>query len=174
MSRVLIFLGFTLCSTAYAIVRGGPPERLAAALFLLGVAASATVGLFDMPGGFSDVTIRLALIDTLWALLFTMLAVSANRLWLIPFAACQIAAALVHLARLLFPGMIPAGYAFLTVIWSWPMIGLLAAGTFAHRTRVATGSNIPHWKPFFRQGRSKTLAAWLVQSLASFRPFMKP
>lgn len=168
-----MFLGFTLCSTAYALVRGGPPERFAAALFLLGVAVSATIGLFEMPGGFADVPARLALIDALWALMFTMLAVKANRLWLIPFAACQIVAALAHLTRLSFPEMIPASYAFLTVIWSWPMIALLAGGTFAHRRRMAAGSVIPHWKPSLRQGRSKSLAAWLAQSLANFRPFMK-
>ena len=173
MGRILVFLGLTLCATSYAIARGGPPERLAAVLFLLGVAASATLGLFEMPGSFASVPARLVLIDIVWALLFTLLAVRANRLWLVPFAACQVVAALVHVTRLLFPAMIPTSYAFLTMIWSWPMIALLAGGTFAYRRRLAAGSVIAHWKPSFRQQRSKTLREWLAQFFTSSQPFTR-
>ena len=133
-------------SVGYAFWRGDGPERVTAAAFLAGVAASATLGLFKMPGGFASVPVRLLIIDIVWAGIFILIAIRANRAWLIPFAACQIVAVLGHIAKLIDPRMIPKGYAFLTVIWSWPMLILLALGTMAHQRRVANGILLPAWK----------------------------
>lgn len=120
---------------------------MTAAVFLIGVTASATVGLFRIPGNFATVPMRLLAIDVVGALLFIVIAIRANRLWTIPFAACQLLTALAHVARLTEPGIIPKGYMFLTVIWSWPMVLLLAWGTYQNRERQKIGKVLPDWKP---------------------------
>lgn len=136
-----------LFSIAYALWQGGGPERLTAVSFAIGVAASATLGLFTMPGQFADVPIRLVVIDGVYAAFCIGAALVANRIWTIPFAACQLVAFLVHLARLAAPEMIPTSYAFLTVLWSWPMLALLIGGTVVHQMRLKRGSTMPDWKP---------------------------
>lgn len=143
-----------LCSVSYALWCGGGPERLTAATFVAGVAASATLGLFEMAGGFASVPVRLLAIDSAYAVVCILVALRANRLWTIMFAGCQLLAVLVHLARFAAPSMIPTSYAFLTVIWSWPMLILLVAGTLVHRRRLTSGRFVPDWKPFLRQRAS--------------------
>jgi hypothetical protein len=133
-------------SVGYAFWRGDGPERVTAAAFLAGVAASATLGLFKIPGGFASVPVRLLAIDLSWSIIFTVIAIRANRVWLIPFAGCQIVVVLGHIAKLIDSAMIPKGYALLTVIWSWPMLMLLVWGTAAHQRRVANGILLPSWK----------------------------
>jgi len=147
MSLVPWFLALFGLSTGYALWRGGGPERVTAAVFVAGVLASVTVGLFRIPGDFATVPIRLLTIDVLGAILFAWIAIRANRLWTIPFAACQLLTALAHFARLADPGIIPKGYMFLTVIWSWPMVLLLAWGTYLYRERKRIGRPLPDWKP---------------------------
>ena len=86
------------------------------------------------------------MIDIVWCVIFAVIAIRANRVWLIPFAACQAVEVLAHVAKLVDPTMLPKGYAFLTVIWSWPMLILLVWGTAAHQRRVASGILLPPWK----------------------------
>jgi hypothetical protein len=146
MIRVMIFLALLGLSSSYAILRGGGPERLAAATLLVGVGASATVGTIRMEGGFLAVPIRLLMIDLFVLAAFIVIAVRANRIWTIPFAACQLLTVMAHLMRLVSPKIIPLSYAFLTVIWSWPMIAVLAYGTWAHMRRRLNGNIIPDWR----------------------------
>jgi hypothetical protein len=87
------------------------------------------------------------LVDLLLLAAICTLAIRANRWWPIPAAGCQLVAVLVHAGKLVEPSMIPNGYAFLVTIWSWPMVLLLALGTWAHRRRLANRIIVPDWKP---------------------------
>jgi hypothetical protein len=100
---------------------------------------------------------RLFAVDLLLLIGLCIVAIRANRWWPIPVAGCQLVAVLVHATKLLYPAMIPDSYALLTTIWSWPMVALLAVGTWAHRRRVATGVFVPDWKPISRRRASTSL-----------------
>ena len=126
-----------------------------AVAYILASAGSLSLSLFAMPGNFRVVPWHLFLVDVLLLLGLALLAIRANRLWLIPAAGCQLVAVLVHITRLIDPDMIPNGYAFLTTIWSWPMVLLLASGTWLYRKRAATGTAIPDWKASFTPRRSR-------------------
>ena len=115
-------------------------------VYLVALAGSASLGIMKIPGDFSVVPVQLFVVDALLLLALAILAVRANRIWLIPAAGCQLVAVLVHATRLIDLGMIPNSYAFLTTIWSWPMVLLLAYGTWQYRRRAATVSAIPDWK----------------------------
>lgn len=146
MTSVPFFLLFFAVVVTFAIWRGGGPERLTAVIYTIALAGSASVGIMEMPGGFRAVPVAVFAVDILLLVTLSFLAIRANRWWPIPAAGCQLLAVLVHLGKLLQPDMIPAGYAFLMTIWSWPMVALLALGTWAHRRRLTDGILAPDWK----------------------------
>ena len=141
-----LFLGFFSVSVVYSAWRGGAPERWAAALLLLGLIGSASVGVIQIQGAFHNLSLRLAIVDAVLAFALVVLALLANRVWVVPLASCQIAAVLSHFAKLVAPDIVPLGYAFLVSIWGWPMTGLLALGAWCHHQRAKKGHLDRPWK----------------------------
>lgn len=155
MSSVPFFLIFFVFVVIYAAWRGGGPERLTTSAFVLALAGTLYVGT-QVPGNFREVPPALLLVDFLLLIVLCAVAVRANRWWPIPVAGCQLVAVLVHAGKLLEPAMIPNSYVFLIDIWSWPMVALLALGTWQHRRRLAEGIIVPDWKPSYTQRRFRT------------------
>jgi hypothetical protein len=149
-----LFLGFFAVSVVYSAWRGGVPERWAAALLLVGLIASASAGVIQIQGAFHGLSLPLAIVDTVLAFALVLLALLANRIWVIPLASCQIAAALGHFAKLVAPDIVPLGYAFLVSIWGWPMTALLAFGAWCHNKRAMTGYLDRPWRPSSRLRRT--------------------
>ena len=50
-----------------------------------------------------------------------------------------------HLAMLLHPRVIPWAYAVVLSIWSYPILLLMAAGTYAHQRRLIRNGADPSW-----------------------------
>lgn len=146
MSFVPLFEVSLIVALTFALIRGGGPERVAAALFTLGSIGSLAGGWRGVPGGFAVVPTYLMLVDCAMLAAMIVLTLRANRLWLILATACQLLAVLCHVTKLLAPSIIPTGYAFLTTIWSWPMVLLLLGGTMARARRVREGRHIPDWR----------------------------
>lgn len=145
--RVVLFLAFSAFSIVYALWKGGKPERVAAMMLLAATAATAVVGLgLD----YVHVPTSVAVVDGLLTILLVGLSAAANRLWLIPLAACQLASFLGHLTKLLAPDLVPLGYAFLITFWAWPMTALLVFGTWCHQQRMKAGYLDRPWKASFR------------------------
>jgi hypothetical protein len=157
MSSVPFFVIFIVIVVVYALARGGGPARVTAIAYIIASAGSLSLGFLHMPGAFRSVPMRLFAVDLLLLIGLCIVAIRANRWWPIPVAGCQLVAVLVHATKLLDPAMIPDSYALLTTIWSWPMVALLAVGTWAHRRRVATGVFVPDWKPISRRRASTSL-----------------
>ena len=150
MLGAFMFLAFFGGSVGYSAWKGGAPERCAAALLLLGLIGSASVGVIHIQGAFHSIPVRLAMVDGTLAAALMLLAVRANRVWLIPLAACQVAAVLGHVAKLAAPDMVPLGYAFLVSIWGWPMTGLLVFGTWCQDKRAKAGHLDRPWRLCWR------------------------
>jgi len=154
MSSVPFFVAFIVVVVAYAMIKGGGPERSTALAYILASAGSLSLSFFRMPGEFQIVPMHLLLTDILLLVALCAIAIRANRWWPIPVAGCQLVAVLVHAGKLLYPSMIPDSYALLTTIWSWPMVILLGLGAWAYRRRQAQGIIAPDWKPSSRRHRS--------------------
>ena len=146
MTSVPFFLLFFAIVVIFATWRGGGPERLTAIAYVLALAGTASGGFLEVRGQFRVIPVHMLAADVLLLIALCLIAIRANRWWLIPAAGCQLVAVLVHAGKLLNPAMIPNSYAFLTTIWSWPMVLLLALGTWAHRRRIARGIIVPDWK----------------------------
>lgn len=146
MTSIPFFLAFFAVVTVYAALRGGGPERATAAAYLIALAGSMYAGFLQVPGNFQVVPLGLFLTDAALLVALCMIAVRANRWWIIPAAGCQLVAVLVHLVRFLNPAMFPKSYEFLVDIWSWPMVLFLGLGTWAHRARLRRGTIARCWK----------------------------
>jgi hypothetical protein len=153
VTAVPFFLLFFGIVVIYSTLRGGGPERVTAAAYVLALLGSASVGFLTVPGHFRVVSFGLFLVDSVLFIGLAVIAVRANRWWPIPAAGCQLVAVLVHTGKKLDPAMIPDSYIFLTDIWSWPMVVLLGLGTWAHRRRLANGIVVADWKPSFGRRR---------------------
>ena len=102
--------------------RGGPVERLGAAIYAL--AWGATFLLQDRSGTGPGMTVLI--IDGMMALAFIVLSVRSRKLWTVFAAGCAINAVLSHLAGLL--GRIDIA-AYVTAITMWGGYGMLASLT---------------------------------------------
>jgi len=156
VTSVPFFLAFFAIVGAFAMLRGGGPERVTAGMYILALAGSAYVGFLKVPGDFRVVPTGLFLVDVALLVALSLIAIRASRWWIIPAAGCQLVAVMVHMGKLLVPDMIPNSYEFLTDIWSWPMVILLGLGTAAHRRRLASGIFVVDWKPSSMRRQSPT------------------
>jgi hypothetical protein len=117
-------------------MRGGPPERLVATLFIVGALMSLAVT-SSSKGPFDGFEMDLMLVDATMFILLITLALCSSRFWPLTMAGLQGAELLGHLARLVVHGVVPPAYFTITVAWSFPMLVLLGFGTWRHRQRLS-------------------------------------
>jgi hypothetical protein len=141
---VYVFIALALSATGYAILRGGRPERLMGATLLIAVAASIVAQKLS-PVDFEGTNVPLLLIDLAFLLVSVIVALQANRIWPIWFAACIALLQLAHAMRALDPDLWPIAYAAMISILSYPPLLILAVGTWRHRRRVARHGSDADW-----------------------------
>ena len=134
--NVVVYNALVLACWAYALQRGGAPEKIGTTIlvfgsYLTGVAASA----FEIR--FRSVEVGILSVDLLCVAAFLGLALRADRFWPLWVAALQIVATAFHAARFVDPDIVGRTYAFMLAIWAYPMILLMIVGTWRHRQRLA-------------------------------------
>jgi hypothetical protein len=134
MARILLYNGLLLLVVIYAMARGGRSERAAALIMLAGSLLTKVV-YAPFANRFGDVELTVLLVDAAGFVGFTIVALKSDRYWPIWIAALQLIGMLVHLAKLIEPAMLRTGYAFMLAIWSYPMLALIAFGTWSHHRR---------------------------------------
>ena len=139
-----VFTALMLLCCAYAFIGGGAPERIGAAIFLIGSVLT-YVALETSPIHYRGVEIGVFIIDFASFLAFVLLALRANRYWPLWVSALVGLGLVGHLAMLLHPRVIPWAYAVVLSIWSYPILLLIAAGTYAHRRRLIGNGADPSW-----------------------------
>ena len=140
----LFYLILLVASCAYTFSRGGAPERAGMAI----VAGNAVLTFFLVsatPIRFHGVEVGVFSVDVLAFLSFAALARRANRFWPIWVSALLGLGVLGSLAMLLHPRVIPWAYAVVLSIWSYPILLLIVAGTYAHRRRLTRNGADRSW-----------------------------
>jgi hypothetical protein len=132
---------------AYAFLAGGAPERIGAAVYALAAVGSHLIMLTHGDRWLS-IEVGVFIVDVLLFISFTILALRANRFWPLWVSALLGLGVLGHLARLGGPGMYWWAYVVTLTIWSYPILGLIALGTWAHRRRLARNGVDPSWSNF--------------------------
>ena len=117
----------------YAFVRGRRDERQVGIIFVLGVIATELV----LPAPqyrFAGVEIHLMLVDVAVFVAFTWVALRSERFWPLWIAGLQLTEVLGHILKAIDLHLFPRAYAAALVLWAYPMLLILAIGTWrAHR-----------------------------------------
>lgn len=144
MGKLTFFYVLLLVCCGYALLRGGWPERIGAAIYAVGT------GLTVLARGetairYGSVEVGALVVDLAALIAFLVLALRARRFWPLWMTAFQAIGTAGHFAKMADPEMMRWSYAFLLGIWSYPMLILLAVGTFNHRRRLARLGADPSW-----------------------------
>jgi len=129
------FLTLLVLCTLYALWAGGAPERIGAAVYAASVAATFLI-LTQHEPRWLNLEVGAFIVDAVTFVLFILLALRADRFWPLWVSALLGIALLGHLARIVMPDTFWRAYAFVLAFWSYPILALMALGTFLHRRRV--------------------------------------
>lgn len=128
----------------YAALRGGAPERIVAAAFIVAAVATAFTGT-GLPSR-EGTRWGVFAVDTLLLIALIATALRAHRIWILPTCSLQLLTVLAHCVNALLPGIGPWPYAA-SIMWtSLLMPPLLAFGTYCHRRRLALDGRDRSWR----------------------------
>lgn len=139
-----VFLVILLACCGFALVCGGAPERIGAAIYAGGSFATLAV-VSAPPIRFQGIEVGVFIVDGFVFLGFLALALRANRFWPLWVSALVGIGIAGHLAMLLRPQVIPWAYAAVLSIWSYPILAVMTAGTWRHRRRRIRNGADPSW-----------------------------
>jgi nicotinamide riboside transporter PnuC len=140
----LLYLVALVACCGYAFLRGGGPERFGAAIISIGSVLT-YLAMSNAATNYRSVEFDAFVIDVLCLLAFVVLALRANRYWPLWVAALQIIGLGGHFVKLAEPGTLRQAYGFALVFWSYPMLLLIALGTFNHQRRLRRFGSDPSW-----------------------------
>lgn len=102
----------------------------------------------DEPGSGARVATGFYMLDAALLIGLAILAIRSTRFWPLWIAGFQTAAVIAHTAKMLDPSMLAFGYALQVRGWGYPMLLVMALGTWRHGRRVHLAGTDPSWKPF--------------------------
>ncbi|ASK88315.1 hypothetical protein SPHFLASMR4Y_01567 [Sphingorhabdus sp. SMR4y] len=147
MVRIQLFQTLLILCCSYGLIWGGRPERYAVITiivgFLLTIAVAAPVS-----ERFSQVEVRILLVDTAMLASFFYLALNAERFWTIWLCAMQSIQVLTHLPIIIIPELLPQAYGAVVAIWAYPMLIVLTVGTYRHQQRLRQFGADRSWSDF--------------------------
>jgi hypothetical protein len=141
----LVFVSLLAACCVYAWWGGGAPERIGAAILAVGSALSHIAALH--PQRFHSVELGILLVDVAAFFAFLALSLRANRFWTLWVTGLIGVGIAGHLAMKLSPHILPYAYRFVLSAWSYPMVALIAIGTWNHRKRVRLCGGDSSWSP---------------------------
>jgi hypothetical protein len=142
----LYYVLTVLCWT-YALLRGGLPERIGASIIAIGSVLT-VAAISGWPVRFGSLELGVFIVDVAALIGFFALALRAERYWPLWLTALQIIGIGGHALKLAEPGAIREAYAFALAFWSYPMLALIALGTWRHQQRLARNGADPSWSTF--------------------------
>ena len=130
------FVTLLALTTLYALWAGGGPERIGAAVYAVSVAATHLI-LAAHNQRWLNIEVGVFIVDVVTFLAFVPIALRADRYWPLWVTAFLGLGVLGHLGKLAGPHVLWWAYAVVLTIWSYPILALMAAGTFLHRRRLS-------------------------------------
>jgi hypothetical protein len=136
MPRFVIYTVLLFGVCAYAFWRGRSDERLTAAVCIAASLASLAM-LGPVRLRYADIEIGVLAIDMLTLAAFTYVALKSDRFWPLWISGLQLTTSVGHLLKAVDPTLVPMAYAAALRMWSYPILIILAVGTWrSHRRRV--------------------------------------
>lgn len=142
MVHMLIYLFALLIACGYAAARGGKPERIGAAIMLIGSLLTAPAGAINPQ--WLDTQYAIFAIDVAVLAAFLALALLSDRFWPLWVTGFHLVAVMIHLLTLTKAPFLPYAYALAQGFWAYPMLLALAIGAGSHwkeKSRAMARSN---------------------------------
>lgn len=134
MLRLIFFNTLMLSVWVYALCKGRRDERLiatvcvVASLVSLAMAAPAHLR-------YSTVEIGVLAVDMVVLGIFVHVALRSDRFWPLWIAGLQLTTSVAHLLKAVQPDLVPIAYAAAGRFWSYPILIILAVGTYRGQQR---------------------------------------
>lgn len=135
-----------LAAGLFAFWRGGPPEKIAAAIIIAWIVADIGYHLVYGPSGFETVDPVHIVLDGAELIAISWLALCANRVWPLWAAAAQLICVAGHLAAYIEPGGMRLAYWAMTQIPPFVQLIALIAGAGAHAARLRRVGSYRSWR----------------------------
>ena len=135
----LIFGPLLLAVCVYAWLRGGTDERAVAATCLAGTVATILV-ISPLRNRYAGVEEGLLLVDLAVLAGFITVALRSRRFWPLWVAGLQLTTSLGHILKGVDQNLLPRAYGAALQFWSYPILLILAIGTFRRHRRARQAS----------------------------------
>ncbi len=132
------FRALLLISCGYALWRGRSDERIVA-LVCLGAVLASRFAFSPISILYTRVEIGLLLIDLAVLASFVAVALRSDRFWPLWVAGLQLTTSMAHVMKAIDPRLLPIAYGAAIALWSYPILIILAIGTwrgYRRRKRV--------------------------------------
>jgi hypothetical protein len=131
----LIFGPLLLAVCFYAWLRGGTDERAVATTCLAGTLATVLV-ISPLRQRYAGVEEGLLLVDLAVLAGFITVALRSKRFWPLWVAGLQLTTSLGHIMKGIDQDLLPRAYGAALQFWSYPILIILAAGTYRSHRRM--------------------------------------
>lgn len=133
--RIIIYLALLLAVTVYALMRGDRDARITA-LACVGATAGTAFVLSPLLSRYGSVEIGVATVDVAVLAIFVAVALQSTRFWPLWISGLQLTTTLAHLIKLIQPELLDVAYAAALRFWSYPILLILAVGTYRANLRA--------------------------------------
>ena len=143
---VLTSLALFAAASAYALWRGGPPERFAAKIVIIWIMTDVGYHLLFGPSGFTVVDPAHLVIDGAELVAITWLALQANRIWPVWAAAAQVMTFSGHLVVMISKSGWNYAYWAMTQLPPYIQLFALVCGVVFHARRFRRIGHYRSWR----------------------------
>lgn len=143
--RVQLYLAGLTLVLFYAMWKGGGPER-AVGWILIAMGGTTTLARLVFPPTFVHLDEVVLGSDFAALVALLLVALRASRFWPLCVCSLQIVSLVAHLARALDYSIHPKVYWLMAIGPSYPIIALLALGTWRHQRRLRLSGRDPSWR----------------------------
>ena len=132
--NVYIYLTLLAGCCGYALWRGDRDARIAAVVCIVATAAT-VVMLTPGTARYQMVESGAMIVDLVTLGAFVSLALTSKRFWPLWIAGLQLTASTAHALRMADASLAPLAYAIAERFWSYPILVIIAIGTFRAQRR---------------------------------------
>lgn len=134
MLRLIIFNTLLVGACGYALWRGRTDERLTAIVCLAASLASIVLAA-PASNRYTSIEGGVLAVDILTLSAFTFVALRSDRFWPLWISGLQLTTSIAHFLKAAEPNLVPIAYAAAGRLWSYPILLILAVGTWRSSQR---------------------------------------